>query len=958
VVAWIATVASDGTGELSTKEVGAPTLNLRNESEDELAVSVFVAEVGRGLFGPAQQPIKLGRYVLVERIGAGGGGEVYAGYDPELDRRVAVKLHQRGEGAAKASEDRLLREAQAMAKLAHPNVVTVYDVGTYDGTRGSNGGVYIVMEFLEGSNLAQWLKAKRRSWSEVLDAFLAAGRGLAAAHQQELVHRDFKPSNVFVGDDGRVRVLDFGLARLAGRADSPASGDPAPPSEAPRSSSSPRLLGTQLTHAGDVVGTPPYMAPEQHRALPGDARTDQYSFCVALYEGLYGKRPFRGNSFDDILRQKLDGVPDPPPDRRDVPSQLRDLIRRGLQPDPERRFASMSELVRALERVGRNRRIGRVAFAVVGLVAMATLGVVARDGYLRSQCEQQADAIEEVWNEDVRTRLRAAFANPDISSYIEDSHGFVDAALADYATSWAKSRGEACRRAKVEGSLDADGLAMSEACLGLGRVRLSVVTDVLSDGSNETLEQAVDIVAELEPPGLCLDAEVARQRWGRIDASEPARRLEEKLIRVEVLRGAHALDEAKEIAQSVRDEAVEQALVGVRARATTQLGLLASTDGDPRTAVDTLHRARVEAESAGDERALAVATGSLISALTDVARHDEALRLAEMAAARLARVPSGDLTESQLAHAIAYAEVRSGRFEEAKDWIERALAANERALGPEHPTSARLYTAMGNILTSLRRWDDAKPIFAKAGSLAERAYGPQHPSVGIALLNQGRMVFSADPQQAAARFERALRILEGSLGRDHPRVGDVLSNLGAVAMREGEIEQAADRYREALEIHERAFGGAHPSVAQDRASLANVARVRGDAQSAVEEYRRAVEILEATVGQDHEKLSSVLAGLADALADTGQQREALEVARRCVNVRRASFGPDAEVTAVALNRVGVFELQLGEVDAAVKTLQDAVAILERRGKGSSDALTRARKDLQRARDASEDPKTP
>ena len=217
----------------------------------------------------------LGRYIVLDRVGEGGMGIVYTAYDPELNRRVAIKLVRAVASKSTSAKDRqarLLREAQAMARLSHPNVIAVHDVGTYGEQ------VFIAMELVDGTTLKEWLKQARRSWREIVEVFLAAGKGLAAAHAAGLVHRDFKPSNVLVGKDGRVRVMDFGVARPVSTADDKV------PGESPFAE-----VDVALTRVGSVVGTPRYMAPEQRGGQPVDPRSDQFSFCASLYEALYGE---------------------------------------------------------------------------------------------------------------------------------------------------------------------------------------------------------------------------------------------------------------------------------------------------------------------------------------------------------------------------------------------------------------------------------------------------------------------------------------------------------------------------------------------------------------------------------------------------------------------------------------------------------------------------------------------
>jgi tRNA A-37 threonylcarbamoyl transferase component Bud32/ABC-type branched-subunit amino acid transport system substrate-binding protein len=299
----------------------------------------------------------VGRYEIVEPVGAGGMGRVYAALDPVLDRRVALKLLH-PHAASDEMETRLLREAKAMARLSHPEVMPVYDAGRYEDQ------LFIAMEFVDGCTLRQWIAREKRPWRGVLDVFLRAGRGLARAHGAGIVHRDFKPDNVLVGDDGRVRVTDFGLARAVQQAPEPEGPGtvedtlPDDTAEAP------------LTRTGVLLGTPAYMAPEQHVGAPADERSDIYSFCVALYEGLYGERPFPGPGLAAIVAQKHDGTVATPKDERGVPRRLRAVILQGLLPKPAERPASMAALLDALERASRPPRRW-VAPAAVGSILLA-----------------------------------------------------------------------------------------------------------------------------------------------------------------------------------------------------------------------------------------------------------------------------------------------------------------------------------------------------------------------------------------------------------------------------------------------------------------------------------------------------------------------------------------------------------------------------------------------------------
>ena len=331
------------------------------------------------LFAGRAERVKVGRYHVRSRIGAGGMGVVYRAHDPELARDVAVKV-MNPEGISEAEADRakarLVREARAMARLAHPNVIHVYDVGTVED------GVFIAMELVEGLPLSTWLIQMRPEWSQILTRFLDAGRGLAAAHAAGVVHRDFKPENVLLGSDGRVRVGDFGLAGAPTGDTGPSGPDP---SESTRGEVDRAAVDVPLTRTGALLGTPKYMSPEQELGDPADARSDQFSFCVALWEALYGVPPYEGKTVAIYRQHVQQGVIASPPTETAVPSAVYEVLVRGLAVEPELRHPDMETLLDRLEAaattpqaaVGRSRYL---AMTLAGLGAIAVAGWVVFAG--------------------------------------------------------------------------------------------------------------------------------------------------------------------------------------------------------------------------------------------------------------------------------------------------------------------------------------------------------------------------------------------------------------------------------------------------------------------------------------------------------------------------------------------------------------------------------------------------
>jgi len=337
-----------------------------------LAAEILAAPRGHG---PGDEHRLLGRYIVAEQLGGGGMGMVYAAYDPELDRKVAIKLMRPvASDSASASEGRarLLREAQAMARLSHPNVIAVHDVGTFGEQ------VFIAMEHIEGSTLTEWLSQQRRSWREIVGMLVEAGRGLAAAHAAGILHRDFKPDNVLVGDDGRPRVLDFGLARAANAADGTAPeirGEHA--SAENKRSESGGMLRLALTEPGKLMGTPSYMAPEQLLGQSADEKTDQYSFCVALYQAVYGELPFRGEDVPALHREMTQSTLHHLRKSSHAPRWLHRTIAQGLSAIPSDRHPSMNALLDRLLRGGRVRRHLWASLGALAAIMLFAAGLVA-----------------------------------------------------------------------------------------------------------------------------------------------------------------------------------------------------------------------------------------------------------------------------------------------------------------------------------------------------------------------------------------------------------------------------------------------------------------------------------------------------------------------------------------------------------------------------------------------------
>jgi predicted Ser/Thr protein kinase len=528
-------------------------------------------ELGRTATAPISSTVRpeiadrlgasLGRYRLERELGEGGMGVVHAAFDPDLERRIALKVLRIATPSTEA-KDRLLREARAMARLAHPNVVTVHEVGT------ANGRDYVAMELVDGQTLADWLRSERRRPVEIVAAFLAAGRGLAAAHAAGIVHRDFKPHNVLRDRHGRIVVTDFGLAREA-QAELPAHPEPSPLAArvANFSTGTPGSL-TGITATGSLLGTPAYMAPEQWGGGAVTPATDQFAFCVALWEALAGERPYRGPTLDELRAQAALGPG--ALDASRIPRRLRATLRRGLDPDPARRWPSIDTLLAQIVRVERRARIA-IALAVGGVAAACVLVAAMRAGgelaAARPRCQPPALDPALVWSPSVRSvlanqRSAAKVIGADVAAW-----GVARAATCDLE-SVARAPRLACldgvlvrldavvRAARAAGGanqVDAGALLIDPAVCGLPRApRLMTTT---SPELREVVATWLALTATPVPLAAATAAALVTRAAVDPCASSLAHLLAAKIQKTTVER-SHHLDEAQQDAERCGDDRV------------------------------------------------------------------------------------------------------------------------------------------------------------------------------------------------------------------------------------------------------------------------------------------------------------------------------------------------------------------------------------------------------------------
>ena len=770
---------------------------------------------------------RLGRYVLLHAIGHGGMGVVYAAYDPELARRVALKvLHPTDVAAMGSTRARLLREARSLARLTHPNVVPVFDVGE------AQDCAFVAMEFVEGATLAVWLRAAPRSPQAIAACFADAGRGLVAAHALGVVHRDFKPDNVIVGIDGRARVVDFGIARAHG-ADPPTSLDGA-------DASVPVAADTELTRAGTVLGTPAYMAPEQHRGHPPTPAADQYSFCVALFEALFGRRPFAGADATALLAAKLHGAPAIPTDTG-VPRWLQRLVLRGLAPDPATRWPSMVVVVERLDRGPRRRRwwpAAALAGAAIVVAAVPDRGAPDCSG---------AGRVAAIWSPARATAIAARFDATGLG-YAAQTWTRAAAGLDRFATQWQVEHDAACT-ASVRGDATT-GLDARMQCLDARLDAFGALVDVLADIDATGVARSVFAVADLTPPETCREATAAVSPTSP-EQREQAAALRRRLARAGALEGAGRIDAALDEARSILQAATVLDHPPLVAEARYVYGSALERSGDYERARVELGEALWAALAADADATVARAGIDLlwIEGVSDP-HPERADEWARHVRAALARSPDAQL-EAQLANATGAIHAAAGRPAAARADFERALAAFEQVEVSPSPNVATALQNLGIALTDEGRLELAREHLARALDLFEETEGPSHPDVADVLDAQGGVSLRlGDLDAARQQFHRALVIRRAALGDDHPMLGRSLNSLGTLYEATGDLAAAEQAYRDGLAVFERALGE-HGLVGANLVNLANLLERTGRADEAATLSTRALEILDRTVASDH-----------------------------------------------------------------------------------------------------------
>ncbi|MEM6292175.1 MAG: serine/threonine-protein kinase [Myxococcota bacterium] len=857
-------------------EAGHDGATLPNLSEDGRRIdrAKLLAAVESALFDKKEEPIRLGRYTLVEKIGRGGFGIVYRAHDPALDRPVAIKLlrsrkREHGFGGA----DALIREARMAAQLQHPNVVRIFDVGQVEGDNTAYGGdVFIVMELLHGEPLHTWLKGTPRTHEQIVEMFLQVADGLAAAHQRRIVHCDVKPANVFVTADGQVKVLDFGLAlhssqrmsTLSRTGERDATGEPK------------RV----------VAGTPMYMAPEAHDGSELDAAADQYSFGMALIESLAGAYPFAYATKDELPAVKLDGVPGRWLKHREIPRGLVDVLTRATSPHAIHRYPGMDSLATELRRWLNPSGLRRVLLAA-GLVLVGS-GAAFAATREPPPCEPRVTGAVDTW-ENARPDVDARWARSKMA-YAEQGRIRFGTEIDAFVESWTTAATTLCSpETRADPGVDAGRVCLRER---LGR--LEAVLSMVDDADDRILLRAPRLVAQLVPPSHCLDPE--RQNELPPTPEDPRKRLQVAEIRdlLSKARAHHAagtFDAGMRLAKEGLARATETGFEPTRAEAMYEVGLLAVSLGDLQEGADYLEQAYLNAEGRKHDRLAAASSVRLVSVhgrhLMNEQLAREWARRAEYAFERLSdntrhraslaynlgllEHASGDLdvARDRFEHALElYESVREdrdasicrmalgvieneqGHPERAIGFFQDAYAETRATLGLEHPDTATTLSSLAGVQSGMGQLQVARENLLTALEIVEHSLGDEHHVVASTLINVGVVEFElANYIEALAHQERALEIYEASLPEGHPRIAIAVENIAAVHTRIGNYEKARAGHARALAMRQAQLGPKNPLIANAHANLGLALAHLGRHDEAEEQFDGALDVLRAVDAQ-------------------------------------------------------------------------------------------------------------
>lgn len=737
---------------------------------------------------------RFGRYVLLRRLGAGGMGVVDEAYDPQLGRKVALK-RVKVAGGSTIQQAQLIAEAKAMAQLGHPNVVSIFDIGEHAQF------VYLAMELVEGTTLEQRIHDNPPTWRELVAIMADVARGLAAAHEIGLVHRDVKPANILLGADGRTCIADFGLARV--------SDEQSEQQTANDSFASHVTARASRASTHQIAGTPSYMAPEQHAGYQCDAQADQFSFCVSFYEVLFGTLPFVADEAGTIVEAIARGCLQSPRRQPRAPRWLHALIVRGLDYEAERRFPSMQALLDELLLPRTLIRRRRVAMAAASVLCLLGVQAISADVEAEQSCALKVQSlVDSMWSTELRADIRRSFATTDATM---STWHRVDSALEDYARQSRSASVDACEHARIEDAQATVDATMVDICLQQLGAQFGTLTRLFSSADSEIVDKAVPATLALPDIAGCNDLQVL----GRTAASPIS--IEARTWAAETNRSfgeLNALIHAGQIAQA--------------------LDLL---DRLTRAATKVQHHAK----------------------LSEL--HQKAARLIRNTPDRIGALEHGQLGlehaqivgDDVLAFGAAIELIYMfgymlGQLDDAGLMVRSARASLERLNG-RAPNIAGLYMNMGTVAFMRNQPERALAHYSRAVDAAIEEFGERDTRLARILVN---LAYTYEvlgrPKQATGHYNRAIAIFDGALGPNHPGTILALTNLAGNYRSTGRALDARAPATRALQICQSRLGESSIACAAAVQEIALMELDLGELNGARERLARMAK-LQASAGQ-------------------------------------------------------------------------------------------------------------
>jgi len=897
----------------------APAVAEKSERTSGFETGRLKRALEQKLFGDDEEPARIGRYAVLKPLGRGAMGLVYLARDPDLDRKVAVKVLAKS--VSDGAGERMFREGRALARLTHTNVVTIYEVGKIDEQ------VFVAMEYVDGGTLRDWMAANPCTDAEsvcaTLDVFAKAGEGLAKAHSCGIVHRDFKPDNVLVGLGGEVRVADFGLAAPPGRK-----------TQELLSSTPDDSVGdsaARLTRTGEVVGTPAYMAPEQMTATQTDARSDQYAFCVSLFEALYGRRPYEASGFAELRGKVLRGDSPEVPSGV-VPPWVARIVLRGLSVEPEERYPSMTELLLAIRADPAQQR-KRMFMALGGVVLIVGTGAGAYLGGRNEAvpaelpvdpCEGVELGLDGLWDDAVRDAVENGLSG-SARGWVERNTALTLEELDGYAGRWVAGREHNCEATRVRSDQSELMFDQREACYRRAAATFAATAELFAEGDDRTVRNSVSLVSGLPSLAACTNLE----RLAELPAVDPDEAQVVEAMREESARVGALIDAGKGGEVGERIKALMVSVEPLRyAPLHAEIGQLkaelAADQGRYEDAAKAYEDAFEQALRAKHDGVLAGAAVGAFDILGPVMmRSGDAVAWRDRARAAVDRLGTGDKFRWQLTSLEGEFACRT-QADGCVELAERALEQFDTAA--EQPATTRL-KLQGRIATSLAisgKLEESLVLERAVFAGMEATYGPHHPVTAEAAGNLGlSLQMVADFDAARVLLKRAIEDLSSAYPNGHDLLASALAAVALIEMKQGALESAAGFADRAQAMFAKVLGSKHRMVGSSirlRARIALAARAYDEALALCDE----VIALHTEIGTKHFPDEHGHRG--EALLGLGRLDEA-QTAFETALAEEQTLKADSPWAANHMECLARLALRRGDLELATRWAEQALKLL-------------------------------